>query len=87
MSYLRALNTCGMRQQSAIDISSPTQYLPAHADNSFSTAGQRIHTYQCFKLLLNPLTLAWQDINKTTFEYTRTQVSCFGMQGHVMHLS
>lgn len=39
VSYLRALNTCGMRQQSAIDISSPTQYLPAHADNSFSTAG------------------------------------------------
>jgi hypothetical protein len=30
-----------MRQQSAMDISSPTQYLPAHADNSFSTAAQK----------------------------------------------
>jgi hypothetical protein len=33
-----------MRQQSAMDISSPTQYFPAHADNSFSTAGQKINT-------------------------------------------
>jgi hypothetical protein len=32
-----------MRQQSAMDISSPTQYFPAHADNSFSTAGQKIN--------------------------------------------
>lgn len=35
---LRALNICGTRQQSANVISSPTQYLPALDDNSFSTA-------------------------------------------------
>lgn len=36
--YLRALNTCGTRQQSANETSSPTQNLPADVDNNFSMA-------------------------------------------------
>lgn len=37
-THLRALNTCGTKQQSAKEISSPTQNLPADVDNSFSMA-------------------------------------------------
>uniref|UniRef100_A0A1A9ZL57 Uncharacterized protein n=1 Tax=Glossina pallidipes TaxID=7398 RepID=A0A1A9ZL57_GLOPL len=33
-----ALKTCGTKQQSAMVISSPTQYLPAEVDRTFSTA-------------------------------------------------
>lgn len=43
MYYLRALNTCGIKQQSARVISSPTQYLPAHDDSNFSTAAENMN--------------------------------------------
>lgn len=45
--YLRALNTCGTRQQSAIVISSPTQNLPADVDSNFSIA-RKPRVIQCW---------------------------------------
>lgn len=47
ISNLLALKTCGIRQQSAKVISSPTQNFPALADNNFSTARKPL-VIQCW---------------------------------------
>jgi len=71
-SYLRALNTWGIRQQSARVISSPTQYLPAEDDRSFSKAEIHTNLYFMvtkisfrFSLFLNLLDLVHVDNKKT----------------------
>ena len=57
--YLLALYTCGTRQQSAIVMEFPTQYLPEVCSSIFSTA-ENMKTVKCFIATFNEL-IPWYD--------------------------